>query len=173
MTLRTILFSMLGLFLMTGCPPTTGTGDDDDSTGTDDDDAADSCADEDDLGNSSEGDADDIADGVAEEVAEAGQTFTDLWVCPDYKDWFTYTATVDGFLSVDATFLDAEGDIDIHMHIEGGSDIAHGASGNDNEMMREFVPAGTTIIVEIEAEFRDDDTPGNSYDVTFGWEIDT
>ena len=158
MSLRTVLLSLLSLFLMTGCPGTPG-GDDDDSDGADDDDSADVCE-----GDDSMEENDDASEAIA---VSDGDSFQDLYVCIGDVDYFEFTAPSDGEITAEILFLHDEGDIDLHFEADDGSNISNASSSNDNEALSLFLTSGDTIYIQVEAEFRDDDVPGNEYDISF------
>lgn len=64
---------------------------------------------------------------------EVPATVTDLRLCPGDEDWFVVTVTEGQNLRVVARFVDADGDIDLHVYDSLGTKLAGSISTTDDE----------------------------------------
>jgi hypothetical protein len=87
-----------------------------------------------------------------------------LHVCEDDEDWYTLTLAADTTLTVDATFTDAEGDIELHLRDPGGQLRAVADSSSDNETLGPYTTT-TSGDFQLRVYLNGDDGSvlGNSY----------
>lgn len=69
-----------------------------------------------------------------------------LRVCPGDDDWFEVPLTKGGEVQIDATFVNADGDVDLILLDSGGDTVANSVSTSDDESFT-YVAAGTDVYV--------------------------
>lgn len=72
--------------------------------------------------------------------------FEELKLCPGDTDWYRFNLPAGSFLTIDARFRHADGDLDLQLFLEDGSTLVdESRSTNDNERVQ--LEAGTDITV--------------------------
>jgi len=89
---------------------------------------------------------------------------TDLRSCPTDDDYFSFDLTKGGEVQVDATFIDADGDIDLTLFNSDGITVASAGSVSDNEKMTYAAPDTDVYTVRVHL-FAATPDEGNQYEL--------
>ena len=94
-------------------------------------------------------------------------SYPDLWVCPsDVDDYYSITLTRGSAITVDLTFLHAEGDIDVTLLNPSGAVLTQSITTTDNEHLTYVARADGTYGIHVLLYGADTGTEiGNTYDM--------
>ena len=93
-------------------------------------------------------------------------SYPGLTSCPGDFDWYAVSLQAGESLQVDATFLDADGDVDIYLYNASIIEVDDSDSGTDNELLGPYtVPSAGTYYIKVELFSDDGWVYGNSYDL--------
>ena len=187
------LLSLLGLcFLLVlgGCDRSTlgmpipddddTTGDDDDSSGTSDDDDTASTDDDDTVADDDDTVADDddtTGDTCADDSHEENDTpetasalnagsHASLRICPSEDDFYAIDLDAGDEITVDVVFSNDGGDIDARLYGPDSTQLASGATTDDNEQLIAVADTAGTYIIQVMLYSESDSVLGNDYSLS-------
>jgi|GEM_PF-996841 len=92
-------------------------------------------------------------------------TFVGLTACAGDEDWFSFDALAGEQIQVNATFANAEGNLDLILREQNGNAVASSTSTSDNEGVVYDVPADGTFYAQLILVADAGPLPGNTYDL--------
>ena len=93
------------------------------------------------------------------------ELYTRLNVCPGDDDYYAFLLDAGDTIRIEVTFSDAEGDIDLRLLDEDGTQVAGSSSTNDNEEIEYTATADAFYTLRIQLFGDDGSSPGNFYDL--------
>ena len=88
---------------------------------------------------------------------------SNLTVCSGDEDYYAYTFAAGDDVTVNVSFSDAEGDVDVELLGPSGASVAGSASSTDNESFAYTVATAGTHTLRVLLYADDGATPGNTY----------
>jgi hypothetical protein len=149
-------------------------GDDDDAADDDDDDDDDAAGDDDDAADDDDAtpplpctdDANEDHDDQANALALSPGLLAAQTVCDGDEDWYSIAVPAGQMLTIDLTFLDEEGDIDLEILDANGDLLDDSVSGSDDESAAtEAVEVATDVFVRVWLYGDGGQFGGNEYDI--------
>jgi hypothetical protein len=95
-------------------------------------------------------------------------SYSGLTTCPSDSDWYSVALVSGDILQVDATFVDADGDLDLFLYDTAGNLVDSSESGTNNETLGPYTaPTAGNYLIEaiLFASGDGGSTLGNSYDL--------
>ncbi|MBM73990.1 MAG: hypothetical protein CMK59_01210 [Proteobacteria bacterium] len=105
-------------------------------------------------------------DDASSAAALTAGSHTGLQICYADEDWFSIQGTAGERLNIDATFIHAQGDIDIYLYDANNTEdfLVPSSSVNDNESIEYIVETTGTYLIK--ARYFTNDENNNSYDLS-------
>ena len=95
-------------------------------------------------------------------------SYTSLVSCPTDDDWYSIPLLAGDEITVDLTFANAEGDLDVRLYDPTGATVALGNTTTDDESVSHTAGAGGDFLILVEMYADGGAAPGNDYDMTTG-----
>ena len=92
------------------------------------------------------------------------------YACPMNEDWYSITLRADDIITIDVTFLQTDGDIDVYVVDPFGGLLAAGESEDDNEEVFASAPISGDYMILVFLYADAGDTGGAAYDLTIAVE---
>ena len=107
-------------------------------------------------------------DALASAAAVDEGDYTGLRICPSDDDYYSLALNVGDEITVDLTFANAEGDIDLGLYNPEGTLVASSASTDDNESLVYTAAIAGTFVVRVRLYADAGAVEGNTYGMDIG-----